>query len=182
MDETGIMEGPILVSSVCPRAPSKQPGGQAETRGHFQAAQARRQSPPVSIPEVASPAPLPVCTTAPTQGSAASYNLPTYSTSLPSDPQIQPAFSNPYKQQPYLQKYQPAYPTTMVPGLPSHYGLAVLGDEAVTALTLPHSRVNLASHAQQHRQQAPGLMYANAMSIMGSGAGFSPPHHPWVPH
>ncbi|KAI6353288.1 hypothetical protein MCOR25_009080 [Pyricularia grisea] len=156
------------------------------------------QSPPVSIAELATPASLPVYTTGPTQisllaepptslTSAASYSLPTYSTSLPSDPQSQTVFSNPYQPQSYLQEYQPAYPTTTPPGLPSHYGLAdsLLGDDfsqAATALTLPHSRVNLGAHDQQYRQQAPGLMYANAMSMMGPVPGSSPPHHQSAAH
>ncbi|KAL5888576.1 hypothetical protein ACKVWC_003835 [Pyricularia oryzae] len=156
------------------------------------------QSPPVSLAELATPASLPVYTTGPTQisllaepptslTSAASYSLPTYSTSLPSDPQSQTVFSNPYQPQPYLQEYQPAYPTTTPPGLPSHYGLAdsLLGDDfsqAATALTIPHSRVNLGTHDQQHRQQAPGLIYANAMSMMGPVPGSSPPHHSSAAH
>ncbi|KAH9437941.1 hypothetical protein MCOR27_004889 [Pyricularia oryzae] len=134
------------------------------------------QSPPVSLAELATPASLPVYTTGPTQisllaepptslTSAASYSLPTYSTSLPSDPQSQTVFSNPYQPQPYLQEYQPAYPTTTPPGLPSHYG-----------------RVNLGTHDQQHRQQAPGLIYANAMSMMGPVPGSSPPHHSSAAH
>lgn len=134
------------------------------------------QSPPVSLAELATPASLPVYTTGPTQisllaepptslTSAASYSLPTYSTSLPSDPQSQTVFSNPYQPQPYLQEYQPAYPTTTPPGLPSHYG-----------------RVNLGTHDQQHRPQAPGLIYANAMSMMGPVPGSSPPHHSSAAH
>ncbi|TLS25147.1 hypothetical protein PpBr36_06822 [Pyricularia pennisetigena] len=85
---------------------------------------------------------------------AGPQNYSTYSDSPLSDPQSQ-AGLNPH--QPYLQDYLFIYATTTA-DLPFA--------QAATALTLPYSCVNLGPSDQQRRQQAPGVMYPNAM--MGS--------------
>lgn len=96
-------------------------------------------SPPVSMADMASPTNLPVYTTGPTQislltepttlASTSSYSMPTYATSLPTDPQTQPLFSAPYQPHTsYLGEYQPAY-TTTPPSLPSQYGRTAMSHD-----------------------------------------------------
>ncbi|KAL8303512.1 hypothetical protein RB600_007119 [Gaeumannomyces tritici] len=120
-------------------------------------------SPPVSMVDMASPTNLPVYTTGPTQislltepttlASTSSYSMPTYATSLPTDPQTQPLFSAPYQPHTsYLGEYQPAY-TTTPPSLPSQYGRTAM------------------SHDQQ------SMMYST-MPVMGGGPGAMVPPAP----
>ncbi|KLU87349.1 hypothetical protein MAPG_06349 [Magnaporthiopsis poae ATCC 64411] len=119
-------------------------------------------SPPVTMADMASPTSLPVYTTGPTQisllteptnlASTSSYSMPTYATSLPTDPQTQPLFSAPYQPHAasYLGEYQPAY-TTTPPSLPSQYGRTAI----------------------PHDQQS--MMYS-AMPVLGGGpGGMAPP-------